>query len=231
VLQDNINTLSVDICQGDSLFAGGSYQASQGTYYDTLIKANGCDSIVITTINIIAVLVVIDGDTLSPHCQSVTLTASGAVSYLWNTGDTTNSITENPDESVVYTVTGTGAMGCTATDSITITVDGESNNVYLPNIFSPSSSQEDNKRLHVFGTCIDSLELVIYDRWGEVVFETTDTDSRYSDDGDCCIFGPGWDGTYMNSGKPLNTASFAFILKGRFRNGDTFFKSGNTILQ
>ncbi|MHB8258951.1 MAG: T9SS type A sorting domain-containing protein [Bacteroidia bacterium] len=55
---------------------------------------------------------------------SVTLTASGANTYTWNTGATTNTIIATPTVTTTYTVTGTGAMtGCTALSAIkTITV-------------------------------------------------------------------------------------------------------------
>jgi hypothetical protein len=194
------------------------------------MAANGCDSVVITNINVISVPLIIDGDNSMHLCQNITLTASGAHSYAWNTGATSASITESPEETKTYIVTGTDSMGCIATESITVDVVGEYN-IFIPNVFSPSSSQMDNKKLYVFGTCVDSLELFIYDRWGEVVFETTKTDSRTSEDGDCCIFGSGWDGSFKNTGEPLKPGNFAYMLQGKYKNGEPFFKSGNIILR
>ena len=55
--------------------------------------------------------------------------------------------------------------------------------------------------------------------------------AKETEDGDCCIFGPGWNGTLDNSGKPLNSASFAYILKGTYRNGEGFYLTGNIILK
>ncbi|MCO6464895.1 MAG: lamin tail domain-containing protein, partial [Saprospiraceae bacterium] len=52
--------------------------------------------------------------------DSATLTASGATSYVWNTGATTPSITVTAGG--VYTVTGQNAQGCSATASVTIMV-------------------------------------------------------------------------------------------------------------
>jgi hypothetical protein len=40
------------LCQGDSIFLGGAYQSSAGIYYDTLLSAVGCDSIIITTLQL-----------------------------------------------------------------------------------------------------------------------------------------------------------------------------------
>ena len=58
-----------------------------------------------------------DGDT-------VTLTATGADSYLWDTGETTASIAVSPDTTTEYTVTGTHTNGTlTTTDSVVVTVN------------------------------------------------------------------------------------------------------------
>lgn len=54
--------------------------------------------------------------------QSVTLSGSGAVSYVWD-NSVTNGVAFTPAVgSVVYTVTGTGANLCTNTDQVTVTV-------------------------------------------------------------------------------------------------------------
>ena len=58
--------------------------------------------------------------------QSIALTANGGVSYLWNTGAPTQSITVNTE--AVYSVTVTDANGCTDTESQLVKVN------FLPNI-------------------------------------------------------------------------------------------------
>ena len=40
------------ICQGSGIVVGGAYQTTAGTYYDTLMGANGCDSIIVTMLTI-----------------------------------------------------------------------------------------------------------------------------------------------------------------------------------
>ena len=47
-----IDSTDITICIGDSLFAGGGYQSSPGTYYDTFTTVAGCDSIIITVLDI-----------------------------------------------------------------------------------------------------------------------------------------------------------------------------------
>jgi len=102
--------------------------------------------------------------------------------------------------------------------------------VYVPNVFSINSSNSENKRLYVFGRGIESLVLMIYDRWGEKVHETSDASPSTRSDGMCCAYGEGWDGTYDNDGKQLNTSVFAYKLKGVFSNGEDFFESGSITL-
>lgn len=61
-------------------------------------------------------------------CNGVsdTLFASGATTYLWNTGSTNSYIVVNPATTTTYTVTGTTA-GCTASQAGTVTVNGNPN--------------------------------------------------------------------------------------------------------
>jgi hypothetical protein len=44
--------LTIDICQGDSIFLEGSFQINTGSYYDTLLNINSCDSVVNTNLTI-----------------------------------------------------------------------------------------------------------------------------------------------------------------------------------
>ena len=50
------------------------------------------------------------------------LTASGANSYVWNTGSTSNSISVTPSVTTVYTVTGTSSFGCVANKTTTVNI-------------------------------------------------------------------------------------------------------------
>ena len=55
--------------------------------------------------------------------SSVTLTANGASSYVWNTGATTASIKITPNATTTYMVTGKNGSGCTNTQSVVVTVN------------------------------------------------------------------------------------------------------------
>ena len=62
--------------------------------------------------------------------ESIQLTASGALSYLWDNGSILDSIMVSPNVTTQYALTGTDANGCSAATSITVTVNP------LPSSFS-----------------------------------------------------------------------------------------------
>jgi gliding motility-associated-like protein len=51
-LENSPQNVPAEICQGDSLLVGGDWQFSTGSYSDTLLTINGCDSMVITDLTI-----------------------------------------------------------------------------------------------------------------------------------------------------------------------------------
>ena len=53
VLPSIMSTVPVSICSGDSIYVGGAWQSMSGIYYDTVIVAGGCDSIIVTDITVI----------------------------------------------------------------------------------------------------------------------------------------------------------------------------------
>ena len=59
--------------------------------------------------------------------NTATLTANGGTSYLWNTGETTASISVNPITTTSYTVTGFSENGCESSDEILVNVVDELN--------------------------------------------------------------------------------------------------------
>ncbi len=76
------DTVSTSICQGDSLMLGGSFQTLAGFYGDTLNAVDGCDSIVVTQLNIVNTI--ITNDSLS-ICNGDSLLLEGAYQFVTGT--------------------------------------------------------------------------------------------------------------------------------------------------
>ncbi len=104
---------------------GTSVSVSPGAttvYTVNALDANGCNATATVTVTVTA-----PATTITPAepaiCigQSVTLTASPADTYLWSTGETTQSISVSPEETTSYTV-GTTTGQCSSTAVVTVTV-------------------------------------------------------------------------------------------------------------
>ncbi|WP_185155612.1 putative Ig domain-containing protein [Rudanella paleaurantiibacter] len=102
--------------------------STAGTYSVVVTAAGGCSAIATVTVQasqeLPTVSISANPGSAITQGQTVTLTASGATAYRWSTGATTPAI--NPPTSAtgstVYSVTGTGPNGCSATAQITLVV-------------------------------------------------------------------------------------------------------------
>lgn len=116
--------------------------------------------------------------------------STDAVSYSWHFGDgfTSNAFNPShtyPDRAGGYTIT-LYAMNGICIDSAKTTVEvKEDLTWFIPNTFTPDGDEYNNVFLPIFNDAFDrqSYTMLIFDRWGEIIFETHDT-----------AFG--WDGTY-----------------------------------
>ena len=98
--------------------------ATAGTYTVTLVSKNagGSSNTASKTITVNPLpTVTVPSQTLcSGH--TATLTASGASTYVWNTGGTAATCNVSPTTTTSYTVTGTSSAGCKNTAVATVTV-------------------------------------------------------------------------------------------------------------
>ncbi len=117
----------------------------------------------------------------------------------------------NPTENTVYIVTVTTPDGCVATSSTTVNVFTPCGDIFLPTIFSPNTDNL-NDFYCVLGSCIESMELTIYNRWGEEVFRTNDQNR--------C-----WDGYFRGVIAPQGVYAYKFV--STESNGKMTILSGN----
>ena len=83
----------------------------------------------------------------------------------------------------------------------------------MPNAFTPDESV--NNILYVRSSVIENVYFVIYNRWGEKVFETKNINK-------------GWDGTY--NGRKCDPAVFDYYIEATCLNKDTYKHKGNITL-
>ncbi len=68
----------------------------------------------------------------------------------------------------------------------------------LPNVFTPNGDMENDRVVPISNKYVESVEVIIYNRWGSVVYETTDVNIN-------------WDGTHGASGSPVPEGVYYYV--------------------
>jgi len=173
------------ICAGQSYtLPSGNSITTAGTYYDTIIAKNGCNSIVTTTLTVnTSPVVTISSDITITEGDNTTLNATGGGTYNWyptnGLNDSTSaSVIAKPLQTTTYCVEVTNSNGCKDTACVTVTVEIKcaiEANLGIPNAFSPNNDAvNDEFCLQGWDDCIQMFKITIFDRWGEKVYESSD---------------------------------------------------------
>ncbi len=189
--------------------------------YTVTIRTGTCiakDSITVTVLPL--PLISLNKDTEITKGTSAQLLASGGAGYLWYPGSSLNdSLIQNPlanpTQSTTYTVVISSPGNCPVSDTITVRVkDIFCGDVFVPNAFSPNHDGE-NDVFYVRGKCIVALDVEIFSRWGEKLFEITNPSM-------------GWDGTYQ--GKDCQGDVYTYFMKAGLLDGGKVTKKGYLLL-
>lgn len=214
-------SVHANLFQTDSVFTG----LEAGDYGVMVLDDNGCMATNAFTllespgfsVNLPPYMFVSLGasDTIKPEVIS----PLPVISYHWSPPDYLSCTTcpnpvVTPLQETSYTLEVTDSNGCIASDEITVTVKTEYD-VYIPNAFTPNGDGLNDVLTPIDFGGVRSATFQIFNRWGAVVFETTDINK-------------GWDGT--KGGKELTPAVFVYHITGEFLDGNTFDKTGSISL-
>ncbi len=205
-------TGKTSVCQGDTthLFASGSsnyiwstgncngdsciFTVNNTTSYFVIGYNGHCsDTAVFTLVALPKPALNICCSTQIQEGDSVVLTVSGATTYNWTPAGycfnpACDSIKFYPQQSGQYCVMGTNNNGCSDSACVYIQVEKLCGEVFIPNVFSPNGDGIHDK-ISVYGNCINNLQWIIFNRWGEKVFESNSI-NQY------------WDGTFRSMPAP-----------------------------
>lgn len=155
-----------------------------------------------------------------------------ATTYQWSFGDGTGSNEQNPvhyyQQEGEYTISLFVSTQYHCTDSFSIpravvakaAGQIEFPSAFSPNPFGPSGGEYNpadlnNDIFHPVHVGIDEYQFSIYNRWGELIFESKDVNV-------------GWDGYYRN--QICKQDVYVWKVKGKFINGASFMKAGDVTL-
>ncbi len=143
-----------------------------------------------------------------------------AYTYNWYPTDyitgsySTNITTAKPGQSITYYLEVSNTDGCYAIDSVIVTVNCD--NITLPNAFVPEGKGPRTAMFGLMNLQFQKLNsFTIYNRWGEVVFTTTDPTK-------------GWNGT--SGGKDLPMGVYVWEVDAFCIDGYRIRKQGNVTL-
>ena len=147
--------------------------------------------------------------------SSAQLSALGGIQYTWTPQNTLNNWgiynpLATPKVTTDYLVKGIDIYGCENSDTVTIIVIKP--NLWLPAGFTPDNNGH-NDILYVHGEGINNFEFGIFDRWGAMVFFTTDIRQ-------------GWDGNRQPTGEVMPQGAYAYFLKGIRSTGEIIDLNG-----
>ena len=152
-----------------------------GTYFATLVEdLNGCiselqDTVVVNTYSL-PVAVVTPSSTNIYEGEVITLSVGDYAFYEWyNSNDSLLSLYSELSISELgeYYVVVTDENNCTDTSELAIVNTVPLTELYIPNTFTPNGDNY-NQLFVVHGLNIKNFKMDIVNRWGELVFETTD---------------------------------------------------------
>jgi gliding motility-associated-like protein len=142
-----------------------------------------------------------------PNATGYEVSTDG-LNWITPTGTLSHTITGlQPSQEVTLHVR---ALGCETVDGNAVTGTTLVDGIYIPNAFTPNGDAV-NDILKVYGAIIHDMHLMIFDQWGEKLFETDDQQR-------------GWDGNY--SGKPQPSGVYMYVCRMHLIDGSTVEKKG-----
>ena len=191
----------------------------QGNYEITITESFGCH--LYDTINIKGLYpsLNVNLDTTILIGEYANVTVNGAAFYSWSPDynmdcDTCDFALVNPTYTTTYCVIGIDSFGCEDTSCVKITVSHECGVIILPNAFTPNGDGH-NDLFRALGKCLVTVHMVIYNRWGQLVFESYNKHD-------------GWNG--KDNGEDAALGVYIYQIEAVNLLGEKFYQKGNVTL-
>lgn len=143
-----------------------------------------------------------------------------ATDYLWDFGDGTSSTETDPTHTYTsldtfYVLLTASNKYCEDTIRLGPIIIVYYDELFFPTAFSPNGDGNNDQFHELQQVGIASLYYAVYNRWGQLVYETNTIDGR-------------WDGDYK--GEPAPTGVFVWYAKANMINGSHVEQKGNVTL-
>ena len=140
--------------------------------------------------------------------------------YLWFTGDRNNQ--QLPGRDITYTYGDTGTYhvklevhdyetGCFAYDTVKVFIIPVPGYLYVPNAFCPGCHKAELRQFLPLGKGLKDYRLIIFNTWGQKVFETTSLDANG-------VPNQPWDGNWP-ADQNVKQGAFSWFIEAHYING------------
>ena len=201
---------------------------TSGTYTLTMTDTiNGCvasASVLVTTDTLPPVLTIISSKNPAEYNEiiNLTLNSNATISAVqWQpaalvSDSLATQVSAQISSPTTFIVNATDSKGCSGTTSLFVNLFNV-DCIYVPNTFTPDANGK-NEVFKPLGSKLKTISIFrIFDRWGNMVFETTDVSQ-------------GWDGTYK--GKLLEPGVYVYYIEGTcITNNKEIIKGDVTLIR
>ena len=182
---------TITACDSFTWIDGTTYTSSTTIPAHLLSTAAGCDSLVTLDLTI-------------NYSTTIIVTDTSQLIYFWD------ATSNNYSSSGSYYFYGLTHKDCDSTIQLNLTIMPR-NTLYIANTFTPNNDGTNDTFFPVFNNA-ETIIFTIYDRWGNRIFQTSDTSSE------------GWDGYLKESVSPQSTYTWYVHLV--YLNGEEIEKTG-----
>ena len=205
-----------------SILANGTYAVNYNYTDENDCTFNASQVVSISGIDVIVSpnAIVLQSGESTNITSEVLVGLSDSLTYTWLSSGTDSiscancaDIIVSPTISTTYSLMVSDGDGCTASANVLVTINNLTTAI-IPNAFSPNNDGH-NDTFGVKGNNIERYQLNVYNRWGQVVFATTN-------------LGDNWDGSHKGIDAPIGT--YVYYAQIIFTDGSSKSLKGNVVL-
>jgi len=202
--------LDTILCAGQQLQINHAILTTDSSGTATMSSIFGCDSTINFHVHFVPLPAINAGnDTSIIEGDQISLLAIGASFSHWDNGALTRNINVSPPKTQFYIAFAIDSNGCSNEDSVWVNVQ-TGDLIKLPTAFSPNADGV-NDFYTVFGKGVSYYHILIYNRYGELLYDSEHLDELNN-------YSAGWDGNYKGVPQPLGT--YVYKVEYRKRTAD-----------
>ncbi|MEN9995220.1 MAG: hypothetical protein RL762_1877, partial [Bacteroidota bacterium] len=173
---------TLTICPGDSILINGNWQSTPGTYAQSFLDVNLCDSTHIAYLNVYNTLNI--SETI-PLCEFDSVWVFNQ--WIYNTQNVVQTETDANGCSILHTIQ-VQETSCVTEPAV----------IYIPNVFTPNGDDVNDTFEIVFQNGLIERGWIL-NRWGNVIADFSPTQFK-------------WDGTDQRTGLPVLDGVYTYVV-------------------